>query len=208
MGGSGSGKWYRLNKKAIADECHAIDINEINKASKLQPGYVGIITWTDFLNRQRGRVRIKIVPIGIELDYEDSRNEIIKYTVPLTFTPCNYGGQRPWFTCPKCGKRSGKLYLHGKYFLCRYCHNLAYASQGEDVQFRLMRKAKKIREKLDSPRDLSKPILFKPKGMHQRTFDKLWFDAMFIQHWLNRVANAEYQSTQHKNPYFQSSKPR
>jgi hypothetical protein len=36
-----------------------------------------------------------------------------------------------------------------------------------------MRKAWKIRERLGASMDLTESILFKPKGMHQRTFDRL-----------------------------------
>jgi hypothetical protein len=36
-----------------------------------------------------------------------------------------------------------------------------------------MRKARKIRERLGANNDLMEPILFKPKNMHQKTFDRL-----------------------------------
>jgi hypothetical protein len=36
-----------------------------------------------------------------------------------------------------------------------------------------MRKARKIRERLGASNDLMEPILFKPKNMHQKTFDRL-----------------------------------
>jgi hypothetical protein len=33
--------------------------------------------------------------------------------VPLTYTPSNFGGRRPWFVCPspRCGRRVAILYL-------------------------------------------------------------------------------------------------
>ncbi|MBC7324960.1 MAG: hypothetical protein H5T99_06565, partial [Moorella sp. (in: Bacteria)] len=42
----------------------------------------------------------------------------IRYRVPLAYTPCNYGGERPWFVCPGrgCGRRAAKLYLKGGIF--------------------------------------------------------------------------------------------
>lgn len=57
------------------------------------------------------------------------------YKIPLTTTPCNYGGKRYWFTCPwyksnnYCGKRVGTLYKDGDYFACRHCYNLTYSSR-------------------------------------------------------------------------------
>ncbi len=47
--------------------------------------------------------------------------------IPLKWTPCNFGGERPWFVCPgvvngvACGRRVAILYGPGKYFLCRLC---------------------------------------------------------------------------------------
>ena len=59
----------------------------------------------------------------------------IDYIVPLTWTPCTYGGKRYWFLCPlginslACGRRVGVLYRVGKYFGCRHCMRIAYTSQ-------------------------------------------------------------------------------
>jgi len=192
MGGNGSGKWSRLNKKTIADRCYSMDINEISKASKLEHDYAGVITWTTYLGHEY-RIRVKVIPMAVELEYEVGRGanpKFMKYIVRLTFTPCNFGNQRPWFSCPGCAKRVSKLYLKDEYFLCRHCHNLAYACQSEDLVDRLMRKAKKIRERLGCPRNLREPILFKPKGMHQKSFDRLWLPEMIIMRQFNRGAIA------------------
>jgi len=45
--------------------------------------------------------------------------------VALDSTPCNFGGERPWFRCPECGRRAAILY-GDKRFLCRLCHDLAW----------------------------------------------------------------------------------
>jgi len=39
---------------------------------------------------------------------------------------------------------------------------------------RLIRKARKIRERLEAPRELTQSISFKPKGMHWDTFFRLF----------------------------------
>jgi hypothetical protein len=57
------------------------------------------------------------------------------YKVPITTTPCRYGGVRYWFKCSLsrdgvyCGRRVGILYKVGDYFGCRHCYNLTYASR-------------------------------------------------------------------------------
>lgn len=55
--------------------------------------------------------------------------ECINTEVGLITQNCNYGGQRFWFSCPRCHSRVGKLYLFGKYFVCRGCGDLTYQSK-------------------------------------------------------------------------------
>src|SRR5262249_5593870 len=61
----------------------------------------------------------------------------LDYPVQLVTTPCRLGGVRWWFRCPltkngvACQRRVRKLYLCGRYFGCRRCHNLTYRSTQE-----------------------------------------------------------------------------
>lgn len=63
------------------------------------------------------------------------RHQELDYRIALTATPCSFGGTRFWFVCPlvrlghQCGRRVGVLYRVDKYFACRTCNRLAYASQ-------------------------------------------------------------------------------
>jgi len=88
-------------------------------------------------------------------------------------TPCHFSGHRKWFLCPRCGKRVAVLYGAGKYFLCRHGYDLCYTSQQETEIDRMMRKKRKIRDRLGASHNLSMPIWRKPKGMHWKTFDRL-----------------------------------
>jgi hypothetical protein len=60
-----------------------------------------------------------------------------QYPVRIVRTPCNLGGERPWFICPAvgCGRRVAILY-GGGIFACRHCHRLANASARQDVSDR------------------------------------------------------------------------
>ena len=40
---------------------------------------------------------------GVDYRYEARE---INHTVSTTSTPCHYGGTRPWFLCPNCGRRA------------------------------------------------------------------------------------------------------
>jgi hypothetical protein len=46
----------------------------------------------------------------------------------VAFTSCHYGGSRPWFVCPACERRAGKLYVLAGRPFCRSCHDLTYFS--------------------------------------------------------------------------------
>lgn len=67
-------------------------------------------------------------------DQEGNKKDF-DYKIPLTSTPCYYGGKRYWFICPwyangvYCGRRVGVLYLGGDYFGCRHCYDLTYNSR-------------------------------------------------------------------------------
>lgn len=97
-----------------------------------------------------------------QTDQDEQKTEF-DYKIPLTTTPCKYGGKRYWFLCPLvksdnyCGRRIGVLYKAGNYFGCRHCYDLTYSSQKESrggnlrYLFRLMdveTKIDKIREKM------------------------------------------------------------
>ena len=96
-----------------------------------------------------------------------------EYPAWLDWTPCNYGGSRPWFHCPArgCGRRVAILY-GGGIFACRDCHQLAYESQREP-NGRALSRAQAIREKLGRSASMSEDVPDEPRGMHWRTYNRL-----------------------------------
>ena len=79
-----------------------------------------------------------------------SESKSIEQRVPIAWTACHLGGQRPWFVCPVycngryCGRRAAVLYGAGELFACRRCYGLAYASQ-QETPMRGISQAQKIR---------------------------------------------------------------
>jgi hypothetical protein len=98
--------------------------------------------------------------------------------VPLTWTACNFGGERPWFICPgaRCGRRVAILYGPGRYFLCRHCYDLRYESQREDKTHRALMRAQKIRKRLGGSANMMEPFPERPKGMHHDTYLRLFWE--------------------------------
>jgi hypothetical protein len=99
-------------------------------------------------------------------------DEKFDYKIGLQTSSPNYGGKRWWFICPLqgCSRRVANLYSSGTYYGCRHCLNLAYPSQNEAPHYRAMHKAQKIHQQLGG--DGCVQWLPKPKGMHQKTFNR------------------------------------
>ena len=122
-------------------------------------------------------IRVSSEPGGVRLFYRYRINggdwHAVEQFISLGSVPCHYGGERSFFLCPHCGSRRKYLYGAGKLFLCRACHDLTYASQRERAPDRAGRQARKIRRRLNVDLGLEGWIGPKPKGMHQKTFDRL-----------------------------------
>jgi len=176
MGGYGSGRRYSWGGKTTTESQHRIDIRWLKKQRYLRPGKEGSLSWSRG-DEQTGSIGYRMEADRMILNYRYRPNggkwEQVEQNISFDRTPCNYGGHRTWFLCPRCWKRVAVLYGAGKYFLCRHCYDLAYGSQQEGKVDRLMRKARKIRKQLGASNDLTEPILFKPKNMHQKTYDRM-----------------------------------
>lgn len=173
MGGLGSGRWGWHVKKTLTAHTHALDIRKLHKAGCLS---AGAYSW-QWLEDGVVVASVRIVYGGgrLELKYSIKTGRTTTaydYPVLLSWTDCNYGGRRPWFHCPRCGRRVAKLY-GGARFLCRKCHGLAYWTQRQSKATRAQHRADRLRERLgwvgEEPRDGWR----KPKGMHWKTFERL-----------------------------------
>lgn len=172
MGGFGSGRSATYFNRLTTEDYFEIDIRQWHRQGRLMPGNVFI--WTCYQGRSSlgtigvGVVRENLIYIKCST-YADGSYLPIK----ISWSPCNYGGSRPWFHCPnpKCESRVAILYDH-PCPACRHCYRIPYRSQSESSKHRARRRADKIRDKLgwtklwilhDGP---------KPKGMHWITFRK------------------------------------
>jgi hypothetical protein len=181
-----------------------LDVRWLKRQGILKPGVFGTISWTRN-GQPDGDLGIRVEEARITLIYgarnnQQSEWQSVEQAVHLDWTQCHYGGRRPWFICPGiingrcCRRRVAVLFLAGIYFLCRHCHNLTYQSRNESEADRLLRKARKIRERLGADINNTVPIWQKPKGMHWKTFSRLALQAkqastkslMLMVGWLGR----------------------
>ncbi|MDP9481175.1 MAG: hypothetical protein M3R38_36840 [Actinomycetota bacterium] len=188
MGGSGSGNRHRFDKKATTGEAQSLDVRYLHREGLLKPWLSFSLQWSR-AGRETGSIGGMVegtpgdLPERVVLSYchrsgAGGKSEDIKESVPLEWTPCNFGGERPWFICPGagCGRRVAVLYGPGRYFLCRHCYDLRYESQRENGTHRALRRAQKIREGLGGSANMTEPFPERPKGMHRRTYERLWWE--------------------------------
>jgi hypothetical protein len=104
-----------------------------------------------------------------------SESKSVVQGVRFAWSPCRWGGQRPWFLCPvtSCRRRCATIYLARGFFACRVCHSLAYWSQQEPVSQRGLCKARKIRDRLGGSANMAVAFPDRPKGMHRTTYKRL-----------------------------------
>lgn len=170
MGGPGSGR--RLNTARFVESYARIDVRVWQREGFLEPNR------RFSCHQTRGQMVADSTASDSSFNVEvrqssDERHDLIlvlNYTVwrpgllrgqcdpielriSLIFTPCHYGGRRPWFLCPMpgCGRRVAILHFRGLYFLCRHCHSLGYASQHMNSEERAQHRLRKICSRLRVP---------------------------------------------------------
>ena len=167
MGGFGSGRylhWWRPRKKTTVEDCNALDANRWMREGVLKAGvrHAGSWRWTvpngreesidyevNTLDPASSFVRL----IYWSIPFGPQEKETFDYRVRLTTMQPQFGGIRWWFVCPlvvrgfPCNRRVGKLYMPpgGRYFGCRHCHKLNYASsQDSHMDNRVLRERARV----------------------------------------------------------------
>jgi hypothetical protein len=127
MGGLGSGMWYRWNTRTTLDEVKRLDVRWLHRQGYLDrwPRWV---TWSRG-ERQTGSVSVRLIDGCLVVEYRcrwrgTDTWEDIRQVITLDWTPCHYGGKRPWFRCPGCQRRVALLCGYDRLFLCRHCYRL------------------------------------------------------------------------------------
>jgi hypothetical protein len=179
MGGFGSGRPAGRGK---VEACRSIDVNRLHREGCLRAGSMASCQWSrdgDKVTPTDMRAEHDRLHLTYRLRIGGGEWEDVNETVRIVRTPCRFGGARPYFVCPgvvnriACCRRVAKLYGPGRYFVCRHCNRLSHASQSEDAQRRSMRRATKIRQRLGGNAGTASPLPPKPKGMWQRTYERL-----------------------------------
>ena len=157
----------RPGYKAKAEQLRKIDISRWQREGKLHAGDSFGWAWTmDGVQTASISVMVQSTE-SLRLLYtlgEDKRDA--SQQVRIDRTPCHFGNDRAWFTCPCCDGRSRVLFLRWGRFACRHCQKVAYESQSSDAMGRTWLKQRKLEAKLGND-------WTRPKGMRQRTYAAL-----------------------------------
>ena len=161
----------------------SLDVMMLARAGHLSDGSFGSWRWTygdgttASIDFQGGRREI-ILDYRIRSYSEDWQS--VRQRVPIRWTPCRFGGERPWFVCDVhangvyCGRRVAKLYGAGRLFACRHCYRLGNAIQRDRPMDRAHHRLRRLHRKLgadyDGPDGMPPE---RPKWMRQRTYDRV-----------------------------------
>lgn len=136
----------------------------------IRPGVEEPLSWSS-RGEQTGAISFRMKENSMILNYRHKPRggewEDVEQNISINRTPCNYGGYRKWFLCPRCWERVAILYGAGKYFFCRHCYQLTYDSCNTSDLQRIFDKANKLKEKLGDHAGLDYSIPDRPKGMHR-----------------------------------------
>ena len=176
MGGFGSGRPSGSGRGTV-ETCRSIEVNRLHREGCLRAGWTGYWQWTRDGKKVAG-IDLRAEHDRLNLDYRvrigGGEWEDVAETVRIVRLPCRFGGTRPYFICPgvvngiACGRRVAKLYGPSRYFVCRNCNRLSYASQSEAAQDRALRSANKIRQRLGGDPGVASQFPARPKGMWRR----------------------------------------
>jgi ribosomal protein S27AE len=149
--------------RAVAETTLRLDLRQLRH----HPPGCGAFpwAWTYSDGTSAGSIVIDSRTAGMELRYTANGRPVQDW-VPYARTEPHFGGSRLWLRCPRCAGRVIVLYLLGERFVCRRCGSVRYASQGEDVIGRAMRRQDKLSRRLGEDGS-------RPRGMHERTYARL-----------------------------------
>ena len=131
MGNHNSGRWAGVQTRQVVEDCLGITVEKLSRVIRHRSPGRFEYSWGS-----RARVALDLrdaagdqdeVIVGLSY-HKDGRS--YSDAIVIERLPMNFGGRRWWFSCPKCERRCGRIYLPParSRFGCRSCYNLTYRS--------------------------------------------------------------------------------
>jgi hypothetical protein len=175
MGGENSGRVAGFAIRQTVEAFGACELRVGFATRACQQGVISIYRWFDSGKEVASVGLQRMGKLLMEVSYlrrDRAGSSPVRCTVRLTTSRCNFGGERFWFRCPTCNRRSRSIFIVGPPFQCRVCLRLTYESQRERLLARFLSKAYRLRDRLGGSGEAFS-FGSKPKGMHQRTYKRL-----------------------------------
>lgn len=163
-----------MARHGIVENHQSIDVNEIHRNGAFGPTtiefpYVGFrLTPLSMMRTSRFSVDIQFA--------KDGRWQ----SIPVEWTRCHFGGQRPWLEC-LCGRRVGRLYYAGFCFGCRQCLDLIYECQRRSQSGRRYLRLAKLRTRCGGSSLITEHFPPRPARMRKQTYLKLKSQAELLK---------------------------
>lgn len=147
-----------------------MDIRQFQRERLLDGGPHEVqIGWRDG-DQMTLRINMAAATFAYRYQAVDGPSQEVTHEVKLLRTPCHYGGQRPWFSCPTCQKRAAILYLCNVP-QCRRCAGLVYSVQSMNAVERSWLRTRKLEARLAGGAEHWNRR--RPKGMRIATVERL-----------------------------------
>jgi hypothetical protein len=160
-----------------------LDVMRLARAGFLSRPRSGKLEWS-YAGKTTASIRIKGDRHAIILDYCAKVGaddwQTVHQQVPICWTTCRFGGERPWFLCNVsadgvyCGRKVAQIYGAGRLFACRHCYRLGYQVQRGGPLDRAHRRLASLHRRLGAEYygpDKIPPL--RPKWMRHRTYARV-----------------------------------
>jgi hypothetical protein len=158
----------RRTSRLTCEDLRRLDVRTLARVGTLTGS--GFVSW-NCAGRKTGSIGVVGDGNAVHLVYSIAGRSV-EELIDLAWTECGFGGQRPWFLCPGCGRRVAVLFRN-RMFNCRRCCDLRYRSQRDNAMNRALTKAQNIRARLGGGANLAIPFPGRPRYMHHKTFERL-----------------------------------
>ena len=144
-----------------------IDVRELHRAGLLAGDWVTLrplFRWPSIATMRVARYRILV----------ELRNQSAPQSIRVSWTPCHYGGFRPWLHCSYCDRRIARLFKGFGGYCCRVCcGSPIYESQRRSAKARAWLQAYRLRQRLGGSRPVVDAIPPRPPGMTRKSYARL-----------------------------------
>jgi hypothetical protein len=164
---------YAGGGKNTVESCRSVDVLRWNKLGYLRSPRCFSWAWSRN-GEQVASINVHTQRHSVTLKYRSSLHgedwRDVEQHIDIEWTPCRFGGERPWFVCSVaangayCGREVTKLYGAGRLFACRHCYRLGYASQQESAHQRGLGKSQKVRMRLGGSPNMLEAFPEKPRA--------------------------------------------